>query len=206
MSTSRRFQPDFPEPTAPVYPFLDKERKNRFLDLVRRQLGKDGDSVTIADGVARVAGSPIAHGLTNLAQRCNLSPDDQWPQLVEEHFAKSAPRTVAAAAASLIGGGSEQNLERLVVRIYPHDHFQGPLRDHFVQRIDLEDTLTVLAIDVGPTILPVQRAVAGTWNLPEATLFDHALDNIARTSQAHWSRLSIPPTHGFDRRFIKPKT
>jgi hypothetical protein len=198
MSDSHRFRPSSDSRPSP-YPFLDRARKNHFLKLVREQLGKAGAAVTIADGVARVAGNPMAHGLLNLAQTCNLLPETNWREIIAEHFAKSEPALLRANAMSLIEGGFERNVDRLVVRIYSSGHFTGPLTDHFVQRIDLPETSTVLAIDVGTSMIPVPRPVAATWCVPDCALFEHALGNLVRTSKAHWSRLSIPVTDfGFD--------
>ena len=47
-----RFRPFAPLP--PVYPFHDRRRRDRFLELVRGHLGRGGKKVTIEGGVARV--------------------------------------------------------------------------------------------------------------------------------------------------------
>lgn len=198
--TKRRFAPPPFPPTLQPNPFRDPDQENRFLALVRAELGKHGTEVTIADGVARVSGSDIVHGLTNLAQSCNLSAESEWPTIVREHFAKSDPMRVRESAVRLVEGGLERNVDSLAVRIYADDHFQGPLAGYFVERVDLPATRTVLALDVGSSVIPVPSAVAETWGVPHAVLFDRAMDNLVRLSRARWSTMSIPPVgdFGFD--------
>jgi hypothetical protein len=193
MQSQPRFESNPPSRDSGL-PFTDPERERLFLGLVREHLGRNNARVTIAGGIARVASSPLAHGLTNVAQTCNQHPVRMWRRIVAEHFNKTFDPNLTAAAVDLISGGADANLGRLVVRIHPADAFQGTLRDQFVQRVDLEDTITVLAIDIGPSIMPVHRIIAAGWNLADDALFERALGNLARTSQASWTRLSIPPT------------
>ena len=193
MHNQPRFDPN-PTPLASGLPFTEPERARLFLNMVRDQLGKRGESVNIADGVARITGSPIAFGLLNVAQSCDQHPIRMWRQIISEHFAKSFDPNLSAAVVGLIGGGATANLDRLVVRIHPADAFQGQLRDHFVQRTDLEETLTVLAVDIGASIMPVQRLVAAGWGIPDEELFQRAMANLRQLSRATWARLNIPPT------------
>jgi hypothetical protein len=97
----------------------------------------------------------------------------------------------------MVEGGFEHNAERLVVRIYPEDQFAGPLAGYFVQRTDLAGTSTALAVDVGPSLMPVQRLVAAMWGVADRDLFERAIQNLERMSTARWSHLPIAPAHGF---------
>ncbi|WP_353941599.1 immunity 49 family protein [Streptomyces sp. HUAS MG91] len=54
------------------------------------------------------------HPLTNLAQRCRVAPEEQWPALVEEFFAH-------LAEASQGGESAEELLERTCLRLVPPD-------------------------------------------------------------------------------------
>jgi hypothetical protein len=162
------------------------------LRLVRTHLGRSGAAVTIADGFARVDGDPMLHGLTNLAQACNLLPEEEWPQAVAAHFAKSDPERLRGEVAAVVEGGFAAEADRLVVRIYPPDALSARMSDHFVQRLDLAETVTVLALDIGPSLLPVPRPIADSWQVPDAALFDRALANLERCSRARWSHAAFP--------------
>src|SRR5262245_57673898 len=186
----RRLDPD---PRAPSHaPFANHGLKNRFLRLVRTHLGRSGGTVSIANGAARVDGDPMVHFLANLAQACNLLPEQEWPQAVAAHFAKSDPERWRGEVAAVVEGGFAAQADRLVVRIYPPDALSARMSDHIVQRIDLAETVTVLALDLGPSLMPVPRPIADSWQVPDAELFDRALDNLERNSRAHWSQLAVP--------------
>src|SRR5262245_4768855 len=186
----RRLDPD---PRAPSHsPFANPGCKNRFLRLVRTHLGRGGGAVTIANGVARVDGDPMVHFLANLAQACNLLPEQEWPQAVAAHFAKSDPERLRGEAAAMVEGGFAAQADRIVVRIYPPDALSARMSDHFVQRLDLAETVTVLALDIGTSLMPVPRPIADSWQVPDAQLFDRALGNLERSSCARWSYLAFP--------------
>lgn len=197
MTTSRRFHFHPFERQPSPYPFHDRQQKDRFLHLVRERLGRDGAIVTIDNGLARVEGSEVLHGLTNIAQVCNQAPADKWPSLIDAHFAKSESGRIADGMSTLTKGGFEQSADHLVVRIYPLDFVSSVPVSHFVHRVDLQETCTVLALDIGATVIPVPALVAEAWGLPHPVLFERALDNLVRTSKARWSTLSIPPPHEF---------
>lgn len=197
MTGSRRFHFHPFESQPSPYPFHDRQRKDRFLALVRERLGRHGARIVIENGLARVEGSPHLHGLTNLAQICNQKPEVAWPAIVDEHFARSESGQIEKGVTSLTEEGFAQNADRLVVRIYPQDWLSGAMRSRFVHRVDLQETCTVLALDVGSSVMPVPTPVATHWGVPDAELFARALDNLVRLSKARWSTMSIPPTHAF---------
>ena len=72
MTHSRHPSPFRPIP--PVYPFRDRELRNRFLQLVRERLARGGRHVVIENGMARVEGEFCVHGLSNLAGTCHMAP------------------------------------------------------------------------------------------------------------------------------------
>ncbi len=188
----RRVSPPF-SATPPVYPFHDKWRKERFLQLVREYLERGGKEVVIHEGVARVEGEPMLHGLSNLAQVCNQSPSDAWPRLVAEHLAKSDRPKMEAMVEDLAGSGYDQIASQLAIRIHPEDFLWGTLLDHIVHRRDLPGTLTVLVLDLPASALPVPVPIAESWGVPVASLFERALQNVAKCKAVRWMSLPLPP-------------
>lgn len=197
MTHPRRFDVHPNAAEASAHTFTDPRQEARFLDLVRNRLGRKGDTVTIDRDVARVEGSEIVHGLTNIAQICRQAPEATWPRLIDEHFAKSESVRITEGTAILTSGNFEQSADRLVVRIHAPNFVSGVPISHFVHRVDLQETCTVLALDIGTSVMPVPGIVAESWGLPHAVLFERALDNLVRTSKARWSTMSIPPPHQF---------
>ncbi len=96
--------------------------------------------------------------------------------------------------------GFADHADRLVVRLYPPRGLPDIPDDHFVHRADLPELVTMLAIDLGPSVTPVPKTVADAWGMPAADLFDRALANIARASRVRWTKMSVPtrPPFTFD--------
>ncbi|HEX5052211.1 MAG TPA: hypothetical protein VFZ65_10595 [Planctomycetota bacterium] len=182
-------KPFHPEP--PLYPFRDRQLRNRFLQLVREFLGRGGKRVVIGNGVAHVEGSSGVHGLGNLAQICHQAPPAQWPEIVAEQLAKGSDARMEAAVDTL-QGGFDGCADKLVVRVYAEEFLTVPVHQGVVHRTDLPGTCTVLALDVGPSIVSVPRVVADLWQVPVPELFDRALQNLPRLGAPHWSRLHLP--------------
>lgn len=177
---------------APVYPFASRLLKERFLDLVRRRLGRDGARVVIAGGVARVEGNPAAHGLTNLAQVCHQNSTTAWPMLVDEHFDKSEPERMLAKLQMAFGSGSGPKFDRLALRIQAEDFMPAHVLATLVHRVDLPGTVTTLVVDVGESVMPLPLPIAEEWGVPADELFERALANLPRLCQARWQRLVLP--------------
>ncbi|MCU0865119.1 MAG: hypothetical protein MUC36_15130 [Planctomycetes bacterium] len=180
------------DPTPPLYPFRDRELRNRFLQLVRERLGRGGRSVVIEHGMARVEGEFCVHGLSNLAGTCHMAPPAMWPQLVDEHFAKSEPDRLLGAVADIADSDYAAQADRLVVRIHDQGFARAEWADHVLHRVDLPTTCSVLTFDMGPSVMPVPKPIAEAWGVPAPELFARAMRNLPRLSQARWSRLSLP--------------
>ncbi|MGB3967963.1 MAG: hypothetical protein WBO45_14610 [Planctomycetota bacterium] len=159
---------------------------------MRDYLGRDGRQVTIEHGVATVEGEPARHGLTNIAQVCHQSPPEDWPRLVARHLGLSDIPKLTAAVEGIAGSDFEQVAGQLAIRIHPEEFLTPAQRPHIVHRTDLDGTLTVLVLDIGPTTLAVPVPIADGWAVPAATMFDRALQNVSK-ARVQWMSLPLPP-------------
>ncbi|MEO6597196.1 MAG: hypothetical protein ABIP94_20830 [Planctomycetota bacterium] len=180
-------------PKPPLYPFHNRQQKNRFLQLVREFLGRDGSPVAIENGMAVVEGGRGVHGLQNLAQVCHQSPFAAWPGIIAEHLGKSDEGRLEAVVGDVLTS-FERSRDQLCVRVYPKEFAVGPLQHHIVHRFDLPETCTVLAVDIGPSIIPVPTPVAEAWGVPLPMLFECALQNLPNLGKPRWERLQLPPS------------
>jgi len=184
------------QPTLPLYPFRDREQRNRFLKLVRDHLARDGQGVVIRDGCAQVEGSPGVHGLGNLAQLCWQAPEARWPEIIARHLGLSRPERLSALAMDLVGGSFDRIAEHLAVRLYPGDYLADAARVHVVHRTDLPGTLTLLVVDTPQSVMAVPAPLVEQWGLSREQLFERAIANIARLSASSWHLLPMPPGVG----------
>lgn len=184
--------------TSPAtgWPFSDPAHAAYFEELCRSHLGTDGQPVVLEDGFARVEGEPVVHGLGNLASRCNLAPLAEWPELVEAHFAKSAPAVLQGLAQSVIEGDFEQQKTRLVVRIQHKDSLSDELLAMHVHRVDLPETRTLLALDLGGSILLVPKCIADSWNVAPGELFERGVQNLRQLGEGSAVTMALPPPIG----------
>ena len=189
MTHSRHSSPF--HPTPPVYPFRDRELRNRFLQLVRERLGRGGRNVVIDNGMACVEGEPFVHGLSNLAGTCHMAPPAMWPRLVDEHFAKSDPGQLLGVLEDVASSDYAAQADRLVVRIHDQRVAQASWADHVLHRVDLPTTCSVLALDIGPSVMPVPKPIAEAWAVPVPELFACAMRNLPNLSKARWTRLPL---------------
>lgn len=173
LSASRPFAPQ-----APIYPFVDRRTRRYFHELVRSVLGRDGRRVVIEDGVAVVEGQPGQHGLANLARRCHEAPREQWPQLVADHLGLSDVEAIARRTGSLLDQPFSVIRQHLGVRLYPEGYLSAPMAGQLVERVDLPGTLTVVVIDIGPSVMMLPPVVAQTWPVPTAELFEAGIANL----------------------------
>ncbi len=180
------------DPEPPTHQFADPLHEDLFHRLVREHLGRDGKQVDIHDGCARVQGSEVTHGLNNLAQMCHLAAPSQWPEIVRRHLDKSNDRALDAMRTAM-HDDYEANADKLVVRLRSKHFLVDAAQYNLVHRIDLPHTCSLLAIDLGPSVMPVPAPVAATWGKPIPELFDRAILNLKHCCKARWSQLAIPP-------------
>ncbi len=196
---NRAFPPRGARPfaaTQPTYPFANRVLKERFLDLVRQRLGRDGASVIVRGGVACVEGSPAMHGLTNLAQVCHQHSTTAWPRLVDEHFDKSETERVAHHVQTAFDDDAGPDLERFGLRIQAADCLPDEILSTIVHRVDLPGTITMLVVDVGESVMPVPTLFADEWGFAVEELFARAVANLPKLCSARWEVLRVPLDDG----------
>ncbi|WP_371778696.1 immunity 49 family protein [Streptosporangium subroseum] len=98
-----------------------------------------------------VEGGAVTHDgrfspLTTLAQRFRTIPEEHWPELVTEHFARLEDSSSG-------GEGREELLRQSYLRLLPGDAFAGDAADHFRYAQPVaEDLLLALALDAPTSV------------------------------------------------------
>ncbi|MBO1331906.1 immunity 49 family protein [Streptomyces sp. VRA16 Mangrove soil] len=110
------------------------------------------------------------HPLTNLAQRCRVTPEDEWPAMVEEHFAR-------LSRSSAGGESAEELLERTVLRLVPPGTVPAEAADGYTYLRGVAEGLNLaLALDAPTSVrlltdADVERAGADAlWAAAERNL------------------------------------
>jgi hypothetical protein len=107
-------------------------------------LARHGTHMTVTGDAVRQEGrlSP----LSNLAQRCRRSAEDDWPRIVEQHFA-------GLENSSQGGESATELLERTCWRLLPDDAFAGETADGFrYARPVAEGLIAALALDTPTSV------------------------------------------------------
>ncbi|MGY0022850.1 immunity 49 family protein [Streptomyces sp. cg35] len=130
---------DAPDPHLPL---LTVAQADRLRGLVADRLhARTGVRPTVTGDTAEADGH--RHPLTNLAQLCRTAPEDAWPELVEEFFAR-------LDAASRGGESAEELLERTCLRLVPPGAVPADAADGFQYTRKVAEGLNLaLALD-GP--------------------------------------------------------
>ena len=176
----------------PSYPFGDAQFQQRFEALVRQRLGRDRNPVTIDGGTAMVVGSRASHGLTNLAQVCRRNDPEEWPRIIDEHFRKSEHNEQSGEFLNVLSMDLPSLRDRIGIRIYHEDFLHGGIDAHVLHRVDLEGTVTVPIVDVGPSVMPIPPHLLGEWGASVDMLLQQGIDNLKDLCQAQWQMLPIP--------------
>ncbi|WP_433179392.1 immunity 49 family protein [Actinoallomurus sp. CA-150999] len=125
-------------------PMLTVPQAERLRGLAYDYFARRGVRPTVEGGAVTHDGrlSP----LTTLAQRCRTTPEEHWPELVAEHFAR-------LEGASQGGEGREELLRQSYLRLVSGDAFAGDAADHFrYTRPVAEDLLLALALNAPTSV------------------------------------------------------
>ncbi|MEU8487480.1 immunity 49 family protein [Streptomyces sp. NPDC048641] len=129
----------------PHLPMLNVPQAERLRSLTADHfLARHGVSPTVTGDAVQLEGrlSP----LSNLAQRCRRSAEEDWPGIVEQHFA-------GLENASQGGESCTELLERTCWRLLPDDAFAGDTADGFrYARPVAEGLLAALALDAPTSV------------------------------------------------------
>ena len=181
MGFMRRIRGGAPRPVPDWAVFFTPSEYKRFRQLVDEWLRAHSRGFREVDGggidVDLGAEKPHMIGLVNLAQKCNLAPAEEWPELVAGHL-DSVLDTDAIDPAPPF----ESVESRLKVRIYPEDFATGPAVDEelLVRRPVAPGLVAALALDYPETVVGLPPKTAAGWGIPVDELFEIAFANVRR--------------------------
>lgn len=161
--------------------FFGHEDYDAFVQAVSDDLSRRSDQVWIGDGVAAIELDARQHrfGLLNLAQLCNLSHRDGWPDLIRRHF-DGIIRTAGGTDLEALSSSFEAARHRLKVRIYASDLFEGRLEGAPVWRPVADGLVAALVYDLPDAVVTVSRHTLARWPVTVDEAFDIAMSNVLR--------------------------
>ncbi|MGD0019484.1 MAG: hypothetical protein ABSD62_09555 [Candidatus Limnocylindrales bacterium] len=179
MGLMRRIRGPAPGQVPDWAVFLTASEYKRFRQLVDEWLRAHSRGFREAGGggidIDLGAEKPHMIGLVNLAQKCNLTPAEDWPVLIAAHL-DSLLNTDAIDPDPPF----ESVKSVLKVRIYPEDFAAGlPTGElMLVTRPLAPGLLAALAIDYPRTVATVPPDTAAGWGIPIDELFEIGLANV----------------------------
>lgn len=182
-----------------VTPFPDTRQHARFRSVVLDYFAAQQRPVKLLSDLTLLEPGGARHSLWNLAQICRRQPFRRWRELAKDHLDRSNPQRLAAAVQTLADGSYEQSAPRLGVRIHGEGFLDDQTRDAVVFREDLPTTVTLLVLDLGPSVVGLPKPIAERWGVPTERLFEQALRNVAsQPVQTHSANLPTHPEVAFD--------
>ena len=178
---SRRKKENGFAPSPEWASFFTPERYALFQREIHRHFQRNEIACQIKDGIVYAFRGQdpepcYSWGLLNLAQVCNQSPVERWPEQIQRHF------DVAAR--------SEQENEDLKARMDDfsaiRDHLGvrlGPIdlpRDVTIWREEIPGVLSYIVIDLPSSMVTVNGDALSRWGVSSKQLFEIALDNLRK--------------------------
>lgn len=193
-------QPQPRSGAAPIAtPFSDTRDHARFRSVVLDYFAAQQRPVKLLSDLTLLEPGGARHSLWNLAQVCRRQPFRRWREIAKDHLDRSNPQRLAAAVQTLAEGSYEASAERLGVRIHGEGFLDEQTRDAVVYREDLPTTITLLVLDLGPSVVGLPRPIAERWGVPTERLFEQALRNVAsQPVEVHPSPMPVEKGGGFD--------
>jgi hypothetical protein len=172
-----------PEPFATVVELIlfQEKVKQYFLD-------NDATNISFNDlGYVKVDNlKKKVYGITNIAQKCALTPEEKWDDIIKNHFDNFES----------IPSETEDYIERakdfanikddLRLQLYPARYLEGideELIHQLVYRIDIPGTLSMIVIDLPSALQSIRRSDLETWNVAEDEVFTIALANSLNSTE-----------------------
>jgi len=171
--------------------FFDGEEYDHFMQVVADDLARRGD-VTIEEGVAELeieGGGQHRLGLQNLAQLCNQVEEDQWEELVREHFDRVIVSTHTHDLEA-IGRDFSQVKSIVKVRLYARESL-GELTASTIHRDLGEDLVSVLVYDLPDAVATVPTEAPSHWPLTLDEVFEIALANVLEQDEVETEVLDL---------------
>lgn len=169
--------------------FATPAEYRRFLDLVCAHLTGEGFELTVGDGVveARRDGGTVRCGLQNLAQKCAMTAEREWPATIREHFKALLTMSGQAHAFESLANDAARARELVKLRLYPEGY--AGVSDKLVHRALAPGVIVALAYDLPDTVSGVPPEHLAGWGIDVQEAFEIGLDNLARESLAKWQML-----------------
>lgn len=168
-------------------PFFTADTYGAFLAQVDASLHERGIAFRRGDGFveAETELGPRTWGLANLAQLCNATARENWPDVIAEHLEKL--RRTDAAGNDLV---AEQALPLLRLRLWRRDDL--PPGVPLLGRPVSDDLVAAIVVDLPESLASVRPEDANRWGLTEGALLDRAERQTREHTAAELERLSEP--------------
>lgn len=178
---------------------LSPAQEMQFEALVAERLAATGHASAVENGYVVIRGETC--GLTNLAQVCTATPQDDWASRIAEHF----DALDRAAAESVDWEERKEDYDwvapQLRVRLQPAefdraDGTRASIAEMAVVRADLPGIPTVLVVDRPSAVVTVAGEMPAIWRRASGELFDTALANVAARCSVNIESVEIDPESG----------
>ena len=172
--------------------FFGPSAYQAFLNTVANDLGRRGDMVEIDDGVARVTIAEDRHqfGLQNLAQVCNQSTAEAWPDMVRQHF-DNVIRSTAATDLEVIGRDFTQVESIVKVRLYPREAVVDASGSGPIHRKVGEQLVAALVYDLPEAVATVPSEAPSRWPIDIDAAFELGLANVLAQDEVECERVGL---------------
>ena len=161
-----------------------------FLQLVSKRF--QGRAV-IKDGVvtlSQMSGEPVCFGLSNVLGLCRQEDKDDWPTIIEDHFANCERSLIESSQENF--KNFDEVKEHLALRIMPAATLDEGHRNEWLYRPGPDGTVTVLVIDQPSAIVTVKKDTALGWDVKTKELFELALKNVRESFPVEIEKQNLP--------------
>ena len=181
-------------------PFFTREQFETFINALgeyfrgHKSKMKFDDPATPRASVSGGAFPPGQYGVINLAQVCNQTPAEEWPQRIADHFDALAAAARDHERFNVRAAEFEQVKEMLAVRI--GDEGSLPI-DKLLFRRDLPGTISYLVFDLPNSVESVPPELPEKWGKGVDELFALALANLKSSAGPDVEQVEIQPGVSF---------
>lgn len=160
--------------------FADTGELSRFEGAVRDHFAVSDMNAVVEDGWVVLEGAEQQrYGLQNLAQKCKLEPQRDWPAVIAEHFEAMFDGEARAGEAEALLESFETARDHLVVRLWETADVQEMITDG-VSEERIPGLSCVLMLDQDRAAMSVPAEAAAAWGVETPDLIDIAIENVLR--------------------------
>lgn len=159
-----------------------------FQDLGKKPLHNENQTMI-------VEGFDDVFGLSNLWDICSAAKEEQWPQIIKNHFENFflAQKEHEKFREKVMV--FDEVKDSITIRLYPRSYFDeiGDI-DNVMLWSHFQNILSVLVVDLPTTLVTVTKKDINKWGITSTDLFEIALLNTFRKSFPE--KVAIPLPHG----------